>query len=82
MPDTCTKCSTALDADAIFCPSCAAPINPRCPSCQKSVTADAKYCKYCAFDLSQMSSAADTESSHAFADKQAVPTRAAIRFWY
>ena len=73
MPDTCPQCSTALDADAIFCPSCAAPVNPKCPSCQKSVTAEAKFCKYCAFDLSQTSRTADTESSRTVAAKQGAP---------
>src|SRR5262245_27783623 len=73
MPDTCPKCSSALDEDAIFCSSCAAPVNPKCPSCQKSVTADAKFCKYCAFDLSQTSPTADAESSQKVAAKQATP---------
>jgi hypothetical protein len=71
MPDTCPKCSTALDEDALFCPSCAASVNPKCPNCQKSVTADAKFCKYCAFDLSQTSPTAGTESSPKVAAKQA-----------
>jgi Double zinc ribbon len=73
MPDTCPKCSTALDEDAIFCPSCATPVTPRCPSCQKYVTANAKFCKYCAFDLSQTSSTVGTESSRTVAAKQTAP---------
>lgn len=75
MPDTCPKCSSALDEDAIFCPSCAAPVNPKCPSCQKFVTADARFCKYCAFDLSQTRPTADAESSRTVAAKQAAPQR-------
>jgi Double zinc ribbon len=62
MPDTCTKCSASLDEDAIFCPSCAAPVNPQCPSCGKSVSADAKFCKYCACDLTQKVSAATEQT--------------------
>src|SRR5215210_3746016 len=63
MPDTCPKCSAALDMDAIFCPSCAAPVNPQCPKCGKSVSADAKFCKYCAFDLNQKVSTVNAQTS-------------------
>ena len=70
MPDTCPKCSTAVDADAIFCPSCAASINPTCPSCQKPVISDAKFCKYCAFDLSQATPAASTENARVVSANQ------------
>jgi hypothetical protein len=52
MPETCSKCKTPLDADAVFCPQCAAPVNPRCPKCEKPISGNAKFCKYCAFDLS------------------------------
>lgn len=62
MSDTCLKCLASLDADAIFCPSCAAPINPQCPRCGKSVSADAKFCKYCACDLAQKVSAASEQT--------------------
>lgn len=61
MPDTCPNCSAPLDADAIFCASCAAPVTPQCPSCGKSVNANTKYCKYCAFDLTQKTPVANVE---------------------
>lgn len=75
MPDNCPKCSTAVDADAIFCPSCAASINPTCPSCLKPVTSDAKFCKYCAFDLSQATPAASTENPRVVSTNQSASPR-------
>lgn len=63
MPDTCPKCSASLDGDAIFCPSCAAPVNLQCPSCGKSIRANAKFCKYCAFDISQKALVASVEKA-------------------
>jgi len=73
MPDNCPKCSASLDADAIFCPLCAAPVNPQCPNCGKSVSADAKFCKYCAFDLTQKVSAASSEKSPVVSTEQTFP---------
>lgn len=67
MPDTCPKCSAFWDADAIFCPSCAAPVKPKCPSCEKFISADAKFCKYCAFDLTQKAPVAKLEEFSAAA---------------
>lgn len=54
MPETCSHCKTHLDDDAVFCPECAAPVNPSCPKCEKPIVSNAKFCKYCAFDLSQL----------------------------
>ncbi|HVQ38250.1 MAG TPA: zinc ribbon domain-containing protein [Pyrinomonadaceae bacterium] len=52
---SCAKCSTPLDEDAKFCPSCATPVllhfAPHCPNCFKPVDAGAKFCKNCAADL-------------------------------
>jgi hypothetical protein len=62
MPDTCSKCSSSLDADALFCSSCAAPVNLPCPSCGKSIRANAKFCKYCAFRLTEQTHVARVET--------------------
>jgi Double zinc ribbon len=79
MLDTCPKCSAPLDADAIFCPSCAAPVNPQCPSCGKSVSVDAKFCKYCAFDLTQKVSVANAEKSPVVSTEQTLPPKQQVR---
>lgn len=55
MQATCSNCSTTLDPDAVFCPSCGAAAyssaDVTCPSCAKTVSRTAKFCKYCAFAL-------------------------------
>ncbi len=56
MLNSCSKCSVSLDEDAVFCPSCATPVNPECPNCQKHITNEAKFCKYCAYDLTKTKS--------------------------
>ncbi len=64
MQKTCSKCSEAMDADAVFCVSCGTPVlqTIHCPKCGGVINANVKFCKYCAFDLSQpISSAASSE---------------------
>jgi uncharacterized membrane protein len=55
MQKVCATCSTVLDHDAAFCPSCraaaSAPSTIVCPQCGKSIGAGSKFCKYCAFGL-------------------------------
>lgn len=65
MVKTCSKCSSILDNDAVFCASCATPILQaiHCPKCDKIINADAKFCKYCAFDLSKPIQNAPTTTS-------------------
>lgn len=60
---TCPKCGVALEADAVFCVHCGAPLKDwhklepepaltvHCPSCMETLGADAVFCTYCGTSL-------------------------------
>jgi predicted RNA-binding Zn-ribbon protein involved in translation (DUF1610 family) len=49
----CTKCSTQLDPDDMFCPNCGAKVvrDIRCPRCANKVKVDDAYCRKCGLPL-------------------------------
>jgi len=70
MQSNCSRCSAALDSDAVFCPLCSTPVSANavvnCPKCGKTINAGSKFCKYCAFDLSQSVPTSGVEDKRGF----------------
>ena len=70
MTNICSNCSTVLDDNALFCTTCATPLNQlyNCPSCNKPNGLSARFCKFCAFDL-QAPYPNQSQQYHSFASQ-------------
>lgn len=69
MSSTCSRCSSTLDPDVKFCPSCSAPISADssvlCSNCGTPNSSESRFCKQCASNLAQSATATRTISTTA-----------------